>query len=376
MDNIQTNQSTTGIQKTPFKGDHVGSLLRPARIKQARLQKQKGEITQEQLRKIEDEEIVRVVEKQKQAGLEAVTDGEFRRAWWHFDFLEQLEGVEAYQPNSGIQFHGTTTKARGIKVTGKVDFLNHPMLEDYMFLHNIAGYHTAKMTIPSPNMLHFRAKLEYPPYEDREVLFKDLTDAYKKAIQAFYDAGCRYLQLDDTSWSLFFSEDGRTQIRERGQDPDELSRFFARCINESIADRPDDMTITMHICRGNYKSTWAASGGYDAVSEVIFGGLDVDGLFLEYDDDRSGGFSPLRFVHRSDLQIVLGLITSKHGELETKELVKKRIAQAAEYVDKSQLCLSPQCGFASTEEGNLLTEEEQWAKLRHVIEIANDVWNS
>ncbi|QTM98978.1 5-methyltetrahydropteroyltriglutamate--homocysteine S-methyltransferase [Sediminibacillus dalangtanensis] len=376
MEKNQFDQPVNVLPTPPFKGDHVGSLLRPERLKQARLQRQNGEITAEQLRNVEDEEIIRAVEKQKQAGLQAVTDGEFRRSWWHFDFLEQLDGVEAYVPESGIQFHGTKTKARGIKITGKVNFSEHPMVEDYKFLHNIAGDHTAKMTIPSPNMLYFRGKLEYSPYEDQEVFFADLTTAYKKAIQTFYDAGCRYLQLDDTSWSLFFSEDGRARIRENGQDPDELSRFFARCINESIADKPDDLIITMHICRGNYQSTWAASGGYDAVSEVIFGGLDVDGLFLEYDDDRSGGFEPLRFVNRSDLQIVLGLVTSKHGNLEDKQLIKKRIEQAAEYVDKNQLCLSPQCGFASTEEGNLLTEEEQWAKLKHIINIADEVWHS
>lgn len=196
----------------------------------------------------------------------------------------------------------------------------------------------------------------------------------KKAIKAFYDAGCRYLQLDDTSWSLFFEEKGREVVRALGGDPETLPAIFAKTINDAVADRPDDLTITMHICRGNFRSTWAASGGYDAVAETILDGLNLDGLFLEYDDDRSGNFDPLRFVKRKDLQIVLGLITSKYGELENPEDVKRRINEAARFVSLDQLCLSPQCGFASTEEGNLLTEEQQWAKLRHVIDIANDVW--
>ncbi|HWO95944.1 MAG TPA: 5-methyltetrahydropteroyltriglutamate--homocysteine S-methyltransferase [Bacillus sp. (in: firmicutes)] len=365
---------TKTIIKAPFRADHVGSFLRPERLKQARLQKQNGEITAEQLRQIEDEEIIRLVEKQKEAGLQAVTDGELRRAWWHFDFLAGLVGVELYEAESGIQFNGVQTKAQGIKVTGKVDFDHHPMIEDYKFLHKIAGDHVAKFTIPSPNMLFFRGKVEESAYRDRDELFNDLVRAYQKAIQAFYDAGCRYLQLDDTSWAAFFSEQGREQIKARGQDPDEAARLSARAINESIANKPEDMIITMHICRGNFKSTYTASGGYDSVSEIIFGGLNVDGLFLEFDDERSGGFEPLRHVNRNDIQIVLGLITSKYGELESPENIKARIEEASQYVSLEQLCLSPQCGFASTEEGNLLTEEQQWEKVRHVIAIAQDVW--
>lgn len=360
--------------RAPFRADHVGSFLRPERLKQARLQKQNGEITAEQLRLIEDEEIIRLVEKQKEVGLKAVTDGELRRAWWHFDFLAGLDGVELYETESGIQFNGVTTKAHGVKVNGKVNFSNHPMIEDYKFLHEIAGDHVAKFTIPSPNMLFFRGFIEEEAYKNQDELFEDLIEAYQKAIQAFYDAGCRYLQLDDTSWSVFFSEQGREQITMRGQDPDTLAQLFAKAINESIAKRPEDMIITMHICRGNFKSTYVSSGGYESVSEVIFGGLDVDGLFLEFDDERSGGFEPLRHVNRNDIQLVLGLITSKFGELENAENVKARIEEASKYVGLEQVCLSPQCGFASTEEGNLLTEEQQWDKVRHVISIANDVW--
>ncbi|KHF40172.1 5-methyltetrahydropteroyltriglutamate--homocysteine S-methyltransferase [Halalkalibacter okhensis] len=360
--------------KAPFKADHVGSFLRPERLKEARLKEQKGEITKEELRSIEDEEITRLVEKQKEVGLQAVTDGEFRRAWWHFDFLAGLEGVELYEAESGIQFNGVKTKADGIKVTGPVNFTNHPMIEDYKFLHSIAGDHVAKFTIPSPNMLFFRGEIDKSVYANQEALFIDLIAAYQKAIQAFYDAGCRYLQLDDTSWSIFFSEQGQKLITDQGLDIEQTADLFAKAINESIAKKPEDMIITMHICRGNFKSTYAASGGYENASEIIFGGLKVDGLFLEFDDERSGGFEPLRHVNRKDLQLVLGLITSKFGDLENPENVKARIKEASEYVGLDQICLSPQCGFASTEEGNLLTEEQQWNKVRHIVQIAEDVW--
>ncbi|MBT9248396.1 5-methyltetrahydropteroyltriglutamate--homocysteine S-methyltransferase [Bacillus halotolerans] len=362
-------------KKTPFRADQVGSLLRSEPVKKARLQKAAGEITAEQLRQIENDEIIRIVEKQKETGLNVVTDGEFRRAWWHFDFLENLDGVEPFIPEQGIQFHNVQTKARGIKVTGDIDFSNHPMLEDYSFLHSIAGDATPKMTIPSPNMLFFRGRLEKDAYKNDYALFQhDVSKAYKKAIQAFYDRGCRYLQLDDTAWAVFLSEKGLKQVEAFGTTPDELRQLFAKSINDAIADRPDDMTITMHICRGNFQSTWTAEGGYDAAAETIFDGLNLDGLFLEYDDSRSGGFEPLRYVKRSDLQLVLGLVTSKFGELEHPDDVKRRIEEASRYVSLDQLCLSPQCGFASTEEGNKLTEEQQWAKLRHVVEIANNVW--
>ncbi|WP_413359385.1 5-methyltetrahydropteroyltriglutamate--homocysteine S-methyltransferase [Bacillus subtilis] len=373
----QTNvagQKTEKQRKAPFRADHVGSLLRSVPVKQARQKKAAGEMTAEQLRDIENQEITRIVEKQKEIGLDVVTDGEFRRSWWHYDFLEGLDGVKPFIPAEGIQFHNTKTKARSIKVTGKLDFTSHPALADYQFLHEIAGNATPKLTIPSPNMLFFGEKADKGIYDDQEEYFHDLAQAYKKAIKAFYDAGCRYLQLDDTSWSLFFEEKGREVVRALGGDPETLPAIFAKTINDAVADRPDDLTITMHICRGNFRSTWAASGGYDAVAETILDGLNLDGLFLEYDDDRSGNFDPLRFVKRKDLQIVLGLITSKYGELENPEDVKRRINEAARFVSLDQLCLSPQCGFASTEEGNLLTEEQQWAKLRHVIDIANDVW--
>ena len=357
-----------------FRADQVGSLLRSDAIKKARLQSTEGEISLEKLRKIEDEEIARVVLKQKELGLQAVTDGEFRRAWWHFDFLENLVGVDGFWSGNGIQFHQKQTKSRGIKVTSKLDFGDHPMLEDYKYLHKVAEDHVAKFTIPSPSMLHFRGEIDKSVYPDEEELFDDLAKTYKKAIQAFYDSGCRYLQLDDTSWAYLCSEEQKDQLRAKGMDPDYLIKMYLRTLNQAIADRPDDLHITMHICRGNFRSTWISSGGYEPVAEQLFGHLNVNGFFLEYDNDRSGGFEPLRFVNRSDLNIVLGLITSKFGELENKDGIKKRIEEASQFVNLNQLCLSPQCGFSSTEEGNLLTEEQQWAKLQHVVEISREVW--
>ncbi len=365
----------TTRERPPFRADQVGSLLRPARLKAAREGYAAGNISADDLRQIEHEEIERVVAKQKEIGLQAVTDGEFRRAWWHFDFLEELDGVQGYYAETGgIQFHNVTTKPRAIRVIDKLGFSNHPMLDHFKFLRSIAGSHVAKMTIPSPSMLHFRGEMNAEVYPDADEFFADLAKAYKSAISAFYDAGCRYLQLDDTAWAYLCSEEQRGKLRANGLDPDQIGERYAKTINEAVADRPADLTITMHICRGNFRSTWIASGGYEPVAERLFQGIDIDGFFLEYDSDRAGGFEPLRFVKRKDLQIVLGLITSKFGELEDADDVKRRIDEASKFADINQLCLSPQCGFASTEEGNLLTEDEQWAKLQRVVEIAHDVW--
>ncbi|MFD1039603.1 5-methyltetrahydropteroyltriglutamate--homocysteine S-methyltransferase [Virgibacillus byunsanensis] len=377
----QSNAKTD--QKAPFQADHVGSFLRPERIKQARLRKANGDITANDLWEIENEEIAKLVKKQKEVGLQSVTDGELRRAWFHLDFIQELVGVKFIELDTGLTFNGEKTKAHSVKVVGKLDFDNHPVVEEYKYLHSVAGSHTAKMTIPSPSMLYFReiGEEEKEFYPSKEALFSDIAEVYKKTIKALYDAGCRYLQLDDTTWSLFLEQESRSDLvlsggilKARGDDPKEISELFAKTINEAIVDKPEDMTITMHICRGNYKSTYAGSGSYDAVSKIIFGDLNVDGLFLEFDDERSGGFEPLHHVNRPDLKIVLGLITSKFGELEDPEQIKSRIEEAAKYVPLEQLCLSPQCGFASTEEGNILTEDEQWAKIRHVVEIAESVW--
>lgn len=371
-----TEKAALQRSKPPFRADVVGSLLRPEKVKEAREQKATHDMSGEQLQEIENEEIRRLVEKQKALGFQVVTDGELRRAWWHFDFLEGLEGVERFEADSGLQFHNQETKARGIKVTGKLGFGDHPMLEHFRYLQSIAGSHWAKMTIPSPSMLRLRANMAQRPYSDPEAFSKDLADAYRDAIQAFYDAGCRYLQLDDTAWASFCSDEEREKMKAEGTDPDEMMSLLADTINKAVADKPDDMTITMHVCRGNFRSTWMYAGGYEPVAETLFGGVNVDGFFLEYDSDRAGDFKPLRFVKNRNLQLVLGLVTSKTPVLEKAEDVKQRIREANQYVDLDQLCLSTQCGFASTEEGNKLTEDEQWAKLQHVAAIARDVWKS
>lgn len=360
-----------------YRAEVVGSFLRPAAIKQARKQFEAGEIDAAALRSIEDEAIRQVVAQQLACGLQVVTDGEFRRAWWHFDFFDGLDGVERYEAEQGIQFNGVQTKARGVKVTGKLGFSNHPMLEDFRFLKSISGDAVAKMTIPSPSVLHFRGgrkMIDAQVYPTLDAYFDDLAQTYRDAIKAFYDAGCRYLQLDDTVWAYLCSDDQKQQIRERGDDPEALARTYARVLNQAIAGKPDDLTIGLHVCRGNFRSTWISEGGYEPVAEILFGGVNVDAFFLEYDNERSGGFEPLRFIKKGDQQVVLGLITTKTGELEAAETVEQRIKEAAQFVSLEQICLSPQCGFASTEEGNSLTEAQQWAKLRLVVDIANRVW--
>ncbi|VTT29235.1 methionine synthase II [Klebsiella pneumoniae] len=360
-----------------YRAEVVGSFLRPAAIKQARKQFEAGEIDAAALRSVEDEAIRQVVAQQRASGLQVVTDGEFRRAWWHFDFFDGLDGVERYEAEQGIQFNGVQTKARGVKVTGKLGFSNHPMLEDFRFLKSISGDAVAKMTIPSPSVLHFRGgrkMIDAEVYPTLDAYFDDLAQTYRDAIKAFYDAGCRYLQLDDTVWAYLCSDDQKQQIRERGDDPEALARTYARVLNQAIAGKPDDLTIGLHVCRGNFRSTWISEGGYEPVAEILFGGVNVDAFFLEYDNERSGGFEPLRFIKKGDQQVVLGLITTKTGELEAAESVEQRIKEAAQFVSLEQICLSPQCGFASTEEGNSLTEAQQWAKLRLVVDIANRVW--
>ncbi|WJY14072.1 cobalamin-independent methionine synthase II family protein [Pectobacteriaceae bacterium CE90] len=362
----------------PFRADVVGSLLRPAAIKQAREQFQAGEIDAAQLRTIEDQEILRAVELQRNTGLQVVTDGEFRRAWWHFDFFEGLNGVERYEAEQGIQFNGIQTKSRGIKVTGKVSFNpQHPMLADFRYLNAIAGDAVAKMTIPSPSVMHFRGgrkAIDSTIYPDLGTYFDDLAQTWRDAIKAFYDAGCRYLQLDDTVWAYLCSDDQKRQIRERGEDPQQLCRIYADVLNKALIGKPDDLIIGLHVCRGNFRSTWISEGGYEPVAKTLFGEVNVDAFFLEYDSERAGGFEPLRYIKPGHQQVVLGLITTKNGELENVQDVERRIAEAAKYVDIKQLCLSPQCGFASTEEGNSLSEDAQWNKLKLVVDIAQRVW--
>jgi 5-methyltetrahydropteroyltriglutamate--homocysteine methyltransferase len=360
----------------PFRADHVGSLLRSAPLKEARAKHEKGEINAAQLREVEDREIEKIIKKQEEIGLKLATDGEFRRSWWHFDFLEHLDGVEGYYADHGIQFAGIETRPKSVRVVGKVDFSTHPMLEHFKFLKAHTNV-VPKMTIPSPAVLHFRGgrkNISKDVYPDLGPFFDDLAAAYSKVIRAFYDAGCRYLQLDDTVWAYLCSEKEKQLARERGDEPDQLPEIYARVINQAIADRPSDMILTTHVCRGNFRSTWISEGGYEPVAETLLSKINYDGYFLEYDTERAGGFEPLRFLPKGKKRVVLGLITSKTGTLEKKDDIKKRIDEATKYVAMDQLCLSPQCGFASTEEGNLLAEEEQWAKLRLAVEIADEMW--
>jgi 5-methyltetrahydropteroyltriglutamate--homocysteine methyltransferase len=365
------------MQRTapPFRADHVGSLLRPAALKEARAKRERNEMSADALRAVEDREIERAINKQEEIGLKLATDGEFRRSWWHFDFFRGLDGVTPYTAEA-IQFRGVQTKAEGIKITGKIGFSGHPMLEHFKFLKSHTRG-TPKMTIPAPSTLHFRqgrASIGKDIYPDLDLFFDDLAKAYRGAIRAFYDAGCRYLQLDDTAWAMVCDPNERAQSKTRGDDPDTLPKRYAHVTNAALEGKPADIAITMHSCRGNFRSTFIASGGYEFVAEELLGNTGLDGYFLEYDSERAGGFEPLRFFAKGKKQLVLGLVTSKSGKLEKKDDIKRRIDEATKYVALDQLCLSPQCGFASTEEGNVLAEDEQWAKLRMIVEIADEVW--
>jgi methionine synthase II (cobalamin-independent) len=371
----------TTLVKAPFKADIVGSFLRTESIKEARQAYANGEIDQAALKAAEDQEIEKLVQKQIEVGLKSITDGEFRRAWWHLDFLAGLEGVDWFESEYISHFQGAKTKNTAIKVVGKVDFNDHYMIEHFKFLQQAVekygdGSQVAKFSIPSPNMLFTRIQGDEYYNGNNEQLFHDTVAAYQKAIQAFYDAGCRYLQLDDTSWIDFVSEDRIKAVVEReGKDVQAIIDARVRCLNEAISKKPEDLLITMHICRGNFRSTFITSGGYDTISDAIFANLNVDGLFLEYDDNRSGDFEPLKSF-KNNKTVVLGLVTSKFPELEDPERIKTRIQEASESIPLENLALSPQCGFASTEEGNVLTEEDQWNKIKHIITIAEDVWGN
>ena len=363
--------------KPPFRADMVGSLLRPAVLKEAREKHAKGEIGAADLKAVEDREIEKIIAKQAEVGLKLATDGEFRRSWWHFDFFGMLDGVEIYELDHGIQFQGVETKPRSIKVTGKIGFSNHPMLAHFKFLKEHCRV-TPKMTIPSPSVMHFRLEpgaVAKDAYPNRDAIFEDLGAAYQKAVKAFYDAGCRYLQFDDTAWAYLCSQEELKKAKDRGLDVDHLQETYTATINKALEAKPADMTITTHVCRGNFRSTWISSGGYEPVAENLLRRCNYDGYFLEYDSERAGGFEPLRFLPEGDKVVVLGLVTSKSGTLENKDDVKRRIAEANKFVALDQLALSPQCGFASTEEGNVLAEEEQWAKLRMIVELADEVWS-
>jgi 5-methyltetrahydropteroyltriglutamate--homocysteine methyltransferase len=360
----------------PFRADHVGSLLRHTSLKAARARRQRGEISADDLRAAENTAIERIVARQAEIGLRSATDGEFRRAMWHFDFLEHLDGVESFRADHGIAFKGgIETQAKGLRVTRKVGFSTHPMIEHFRFLREDTRA-TPKMTVPSPSVLHFRGgrrAVSPEVYPDMEDFYRDLGLAYRGAVKAFADAGCRYLQLDEVNLAYLCDPEQRQILRERGDDPDRLPGIYADMINTAIGNRPEDMTITMHLCRGNFRSSWIAQGGYEPIAEILFNQIGVNGYFMEFDTERAGSFEPLRFVPKNKT-VVLGLVTSKAGALESAAGLERRIDDASRYVNLEQLCLSPQCGFASTEEGNVLSEDEQWAKLARIVEVAREVW--
>ena len=378
---MSNHENCSCCQKAPFRLDHVGSFLRPERLKEARAKFNAGEITAEELERVENEEIIALIEKEKELGLKSVTDGEFRRAFWHLDFLENLDGVELVEVDHfSVQFKDKDVKPKTLRIVGKVDFSeNHPFVKHFKFLKEHAGDTPVKLTIPSPSMLHLITQVReknYVPierYKDNEALFyDDVVEAYRKALQCFYDLGCRNIQLDDTSWGEFCALDKREAYEARGFDLEKIARDYVDVLNRVIEWKPEDLVVNMHICRGNFRSTWFSSGGYEPVAKTLFGHCRVDGFFLEYDSDRAGDFTPLRYIKNQ--KVVLGLITSKSGDLEDKDEVIARIKEASQYVPLDQLCLSPQCGFSSTEEGNILMIEAQWDKLKLIDEIVREVW--
>jgi len=366
----------TARTRPPFRADHVGSLLRPAELRDARAGHAAGWLTAAELRATEDRCIARAVATQESLGLRAATDGEYRRAYWHYDFLAGLDGVELYEPDQKVQFHGATLKHL-LRVTGPIAWNRKVFLDDFSFTQSQAATAIPKQTIPSPSVLHFRGgrrAIDAQTYPDLDGFFIDLSRAYRHAVLEFAAAGCRYLQLDEVNIAYLCDPEQIEGLKARGEHVDGLLDIYADLINTAIAGRPADMTVSIHLCRGNFRSTWIAQGGYEPVAEVLFNRIDADAYFMEYDSDRAGGFEPLRFVPRGNKLVVLGLVTSKTGGLESKDELKRRIDAAAKYLPLEQLALSPQCGFASTEEGNLLTEEQQWAKLRLCVEVAREVW--
>lgn len=370
-----TNTSTT-LTKTPFRADHVGSFLRPENLLKARKQFKEGTINAAQLREVENEEIKRVVDKQIEVGLELVTDGEFRRTWWHFDFLEHLNGFEGYVSKEGRPFKGVQTERYNIRNIGKISFNpDHPFIQDFVEFNEIVGGRAvAKQTIPSPNQLfpsEIRNREIYPDIEDYA---NDIIQAYRDAVKAFYDAGVRYLQFDDVYIASLSAPEPPYSDEEFSRQ--ELIDLALRVVNGVLEDKPEDLIVTTHLCRGNYNSAWAFEGSYAHIAPTLFAKEKVDGFFLEYDDDRSGDFKPLEHIPNGGANVVLGVVTSKDGKLEDKESIKARIQEATQYVPLEQLCLSPQCGFASTHHGNKLTEEEQWEKLKFIVDIAEEVWGS
>jgi 5-methyltetrahydropteroyltriglutamate--homocysteine methyltransferase len=362
--------------KPPFRADHVGSLLRPQDLHEARAKNRKGELSDAELKKVQDKDIRDVVKLQESIGLQAITDGEFRRDWWHIDFIHGFDGVDL-TVNRFATFHGTDEQPPLFKVTGKIKRSKPSMLSHFQFLKSIVKTGTPKFTMPSPAMLHARSDREAlkKVYPNVDNMWEDLTKAYREEIRDLYQAGCRYLQIDDTTIAMWGDPKVQEQFKKLGDEPKKDAAMYAEAVNAAIRDVPDDMTVAIHTCRGNFKSTWLASGAYaDFVAERVFTGLDVDGFFLEYDTERAGGFEPLRFVPKGK-RVVLGLVSSKVPELESKDHLKRRIEAASKYVPMENLCLSPQCGFSSTHHGNNLTVEQQVAKLKLCIDTAKEVWD-
>ncbi|SFU37177.1 Methionine synthase II (cobalamin-independent) [Pustulibacterium marinum] len=372
------------ISNAPFRADTVGSFLRPKVLKEARQAFEQGNISQESLQKIEDEEIIKLIEKQRSLGLKAITDGEFRRSWWHLDFFWYFDGIDKVVLDEGYKFQGVESRAESARVTGKIRFTDHPFLAHFDFLKEQIGEGeaVARQTIPAPAQCYaelFRgenAQAAHEVYEDVEALKKDLIKAYRDFILALYAKGCRNLQLDDCTWGMLCDKDfWTTMVSNSDYNPEDLIALYLSLNNEVLKGLPEDLTVNTHVCRGNFKSTWAASGGYERVAEKLFGEELVNAYYLEFDTDRAGDFSPLAKLSPGK-KVVLGLVSSKEATLENKEAIIKRINEASEYVPLENLYLSPQCGFASTEEGNLLTEEEQWTKIKLIKEIAEEVWGA
>jgi 5-methyltetrahydropteroyltriglutamate--homocysteine methyltransferase len=360
----------------PFRADHVGSLLRPQPLLEMRQRYFNGDISYDDLRAVEDKHIAEAAKKQEATGLQSITDGEFRRTFFHLDFLEQVGGVTVSGSIAADENapHKGFTPPR-LEVTGKLRHVKDIQVADFEFLQSQVTA-MPKVCIPSPTMVHFRGGrkgIDIHAYPDLDEFFEDLAQVYRDEIQALYDAGCRYIQLDDTNLAYLCDPQMRQGAVERGDDPNELPRTYAALINAVIDDRPEDLTVGVHLCRGNFRSTWFAQGGYEPVAEVLFNDLNVDAYFLEYDDERSGDFAPLRFVP-DNKTVVLGVVTSKRGELEEKDFIIGRIKDAAKYMPLENMCLSPQCGFSSTVHGNELTEDQQYAKLGFIVDLAREVW--
>ncbi|HYL88824.1 MAG TPA: 5-methyltetrahydropteroyltriglutamate--homocysteine S-methyltransferase [Burkholderiales bacterium] len=363
----------TTLPRPPFHADQVGSLLRPKELHEARAAHKAGKLPAAELKKVEDRAIAQAVNKQEAVGLQAVTDGEFRRDFWHLDFLKQLDGIELV-PVTGMTFNAQDVPPM-VSVAGRIGCSRPIMVDHFAYLKSVAK-RMPKFTMPSPGSAHFRGgrnAISRTVYPELEEFWADLGAAYRKAIRYLYDAGCRYLQLDDVGFSYLCDEKVRENFKKNGDDPGDLPRAYADAINAALKDRPADLGVTMHTCRGNFRSTWFAAGGYqDQVVEAMFS-AHVDGFFMEWDSDRAGGFAPLRLLPKGK-KVVLGLVTTKSGTLEGKDALKRRIDEAAKIVPLENLCLSPQCGFASTHHGNKLTEDEQWRKLERIVEVASEVW--